>query len=44
MHHLEQALKAQILFHKGFGSRRLGAFASKILNGMRYKFGGHDVR
>ena len=27
-----------------FGSRRLGAFASKILNGMRYKFGGHDVR
>ena len=27
-----------------FGSRRLGAFASKILNGMRYTFGGHDVR
>ena len=30
--------------YERFGSRRLGAFASKILNGMRYKFGGHDVR
>ena len=27
-----------------FESRRLGAFASKVLNGMRFKFGGHDVR
>ena len=27
-----------------FGSRHLDAFATKILNGMRYKFGGHDVR
>ena len=27
-----------------FESRRLGAFAAKILNGMRAMFGGHDVR
>ena len=27
-----------------FESRRLGAFASKVLNGMRAMFGGHDVR
>ena len=27
-----------------FGSRRLGAFAFKILNGMRAMFGGHEVR
>ena len=27
-----------------FGSRRLGAYANKILNGMRAMFGGHDVR
>ena len=27
-----------------FGSRRLGAFANKVLNGMRYMFGGHNVR
>jgi 6-phosphogluconate dehydrogenase len=27
-----------------FGSRQLGAFANKILNGMRYMFGGHHVR
>lgn len=27
-----------------FGSRRLGAYASKILNGMRFMFGGHHVR
>ena len=27
-----------------FESRRLGAFAFKVLNGMRYMFGGHDVR
>ena len=27
-----------------FESRRLGAFAFKILNGMRYMFGGHNVR
>ena len=27
-----------------FESRRLGAFAAKVLNGMRFKFGGHDVR
>ncbi len=27
-----------------FNSRGLGKFTSKILNGMRYKFGGHDVR
>ena len=30
--------------YERFNSRRLGAFASKILNGMRYMFGGHDVR
>ena len=27
-----------------FGSRRLGAFTAKVLNGMRAMFGGHDVR
>ena len=27
-----------------FNSRRLGEFANKILNGMRYMFGGHHVR
>ncbi len=27
-----------------FESRRLGAFASKVLNGMRAMFGGHNVR
>ena len=27
-----------------FESRRLGAFANKVLNGMRYMFGGHHVR
>ena len=27
-----------------FESRRLGAFANKVLNGMRAMFGGHDVR
>ncbi len=27
-----------------FESRRLGAFAFKVLNGMRYMFGGHHVR
>ena len=27
-----------------FASRRLGAFAAKVLNGMRAMFGGHDVR
>ena len=27
-----------------FNSRRLGEFGSKILNGMRYMFGGHHVR
>ena len=27
-----------------FESRRLGAFAFKVLNGMRAMFGGHDVR
>ena len=30
--------------YERFGSRRLGAFANKILNGMRYMFGGHNVR
>ena len=30
--------------YERFNSRRLGAFASKILNGMRYMFGGHNVR
>ena len=30
--------------YERFGSRRLGAFASKVLNGMRYMFGGHNVR
>jgi 6-phosphogluconate dehydrogenase len=27
-----------------FNSRRLGVFANKVLNGMRYMFGGHHVR
>ena len=27
-----------------FNSRRLGEFGNKILNGMRYMFGGHHVR
>ena len=27
-----------------FGSRKLGDFANRVLNGMRYMFGGHDVR
>ena len=27
-----------------FNSRRLGEFANRVLNGMRYMFGGHDVR
>ena len=27
-----------------FGSRNLGAFGSRVLNGMRYMFGGHNVR
>ena len=27
-----------------FGSRKLGAYANKVLNGMRYMFGGHHVR
>ena len=27
-----------------FGSRRLNRYASKVLNGMRAMFGGHDVR
>jgi 6-phosphogluconate dehydrogenase len=27
-----------------FGSRQLGAFANKVLNGMRDMFGGHEVR
>jgi 6-phosphogluconate dehydrogenase len=27
-----------------FNSRRLGTFANKVLNGMRYMFGGHNVR
>mgnify|MGYP000223247008 CR=1 FL=1 len=30
--------------YERFNSRRLGDFANKILNGMRYMFGGHDVR
>jgi len=30
--------------YERFNSRRLGAFASKVLNGMRAMFGGHDVR
>ena len=30
--------------YERFGSRRLGEFANKILNGMRYMFGGHNVR
>jgi len=30
--------------YERFNSRNLGAFASKILNGMRYMFGGHNVR
>ena len=27
-----------------FNSRRLGGFANRVLNGMRYMFGGHNVR
>ena len=27
-----------------FGSRKLGAYANKVLNGMRFMFGGHHVR
>ena len=27
-----------------FNSRKLGTFANKVLNGMRYMFGGHNVR
>ena len=30
--------------YERFNSRRLGAFAAKILNGMRFMFGGHHVR
>ena len=30
--------------YERFNSRRLGEFANKILNGMRYMFGGHHVR
>jgi len=30
--------------YERFGSRRLGKFAYKVLNGMRAMFGGHDVR
>jgi 6-phosphogluconate dehydrogenase len=30
--------------YERFNSRGLGAFASKVLNGMRYMFGGHNVR
>ena len=30
--------------YERFNSRRLGAFASKVLNGMRFMFGGHNVR
>ena len=30
--------------YERFGSRRLGKFANKVLNGMRAMFGGHDVR
>ena len=30
--------------YERFNSRSLGAFASKVLNGMRFMFGGHHVR
>ena len=30
--------------YERFNSRNLGAFASKVLNGMRFMFGGHHVR
>ena len=30
--------------YERFNSRRLGAFANRILNGMRFMFGGHNVR
>ena len=30
--------------YERFNSRRLGEFANKVLNGMRYMFGGHHVR
>ena len=30
--------------YERFNSRRLGAFAAKVLNGMRFMFGGHHVR
>ena len=39
---LEEELSTA-LFER-FESRRLGAFAFKVLNGMRYMFGGHHVR
>ena len=30
--------------YERFNSRNLGTFAAKVLNGMRYMFGGHHVR
>ena len=30
--------------YERFNSRNLGSFGSKVLNGMRYMFGGHNVR
>ena len=30
--------------YERFNSRNLGTFAAKILNGMRFMFGGHHVR
>jgi 6-phosphogluconate dehydrogenase len=30
--------------YERFNSRNLGTFGAKILNGMRYMFGGHNVR
>ena len=30
--------------YERFGSRKLGRFANRVLNGMRAMFGGHDVR
>jgi len=30
--------------YQRFGSRKLGDYANRVLNGMRYMFGGHNVR
>jgi 6-phosphogluconate dehydrogenase len=37
-------LSSQLPLYERFNSRGLGAFASKVLNGMRFMFGDHYVR